>query len=281
MIARVSLIPEGFAGRVLSLHSPTWVQDLEPSIARYATLWGLRPQSVAKDGVLSCCVLCDDAVLKIPTNPDTGRAEMAALRAWHGTRCTPRVTHWDMSSGVFAMERIGGSTARPAVAPGDVDRFLRLWGSLQAPDVTGLADLRVNIDLRYVWALDIRDITTVGWRTHQLQTALGTADQLLIDSPASMVHGDLQSHNMLDDGDTLWALDPMAGAGDPLFDIATWVCLQESPFEIDQMVAMVAERAPLDVSRLTSWCAVIAELDLSPARPGMMKRSLRFLGAQS
>jgi aminoglycoside phosphotransferase (APT) family kinase protein len=72
----------------------------------------------------------------------------------------------------------------------------------------------------------------------------------------TLCHNDLHHLNVLDDGDRLWVVDwEYGGCGDPLFDLASFLCQHEStPAERDALLDAYGSTSGTDASRVVAAC---------------------------
>ncbi|MDW8443372.1 MAG: aminoglycoside phosphotransferase family protein [Acetobacteraceae bacterium] len=84
----------------------------------------------------------------------------------------------------------------------------------------------------------------------------------------ALLHGDLQHGNILADGPSWRAIDPIGATGDPLFDPASALCepvsflsrLDHFARLLDRRLGLLAERLAADRARLAAWAFAITVL---------------------
>ncbi|WP_280426124.1 aminoglycoside phosphotransferase family protein [Nocardia carnea] len=272
------LVPERLEKAIIFLRGEedgrVWLDALPGRIASYAGRWGLRLESIADSGAMSCCVYsvtCDGtaAVLKIPVDQQSGTTEMAMLDRWSASGATPEILNADEDSGVFLMSRIvPGEIAWPVHDAGDSKQFGELLSRLNAaglpepPKLKDLADIawmRIDwarerfADERYADAMERFGATIHLARVEQLLELL-----LSTGSERHVLHADLQAKNILQGPGSWYTIDPLGAVGDINAEAGLWVAIQDGPVSIPDRLGELRAHPLLDENRLYAWTYVFA-----------------------
>jgi hypothetical protein len=240
-----------------------WLSEASTLAGKLAGSWGVTPVGVLEGGAMSLCVECRDGagaprVLKVPSSPERGRAETAALSAWT-SGATPQVFRDDTATGSFLMEFV--LPAAPVTGAQPITRLLaRLHidhGGLPFPD------LEVALQDRIEGALTRFSGSCHTAERRDVEAAVPLLSALARTTEApTVVHGDFQAKNVLCGPDGPVAIDPLPAVGDPVSDAALWIAGGSAGPRTDALEAFVSAGA--DPGRLLAWTWALTALEYRP-----------------
>jgi aminoglycoside phosphotransferase (APT) family kinase protein len=216
-----------------------------------------------------------------------------ALQLWSDTGVFPLVNETLIGEDWFGMSLLSGEPVGPASSVGAkrmdslTDSVCDLWSGWQreAIESASLGPLSDVIARRVRWAWARLDGTERAY-THLLEriplmvASLGGGSYLC--------HGDLSVRNLMVDtsrrGSEVLVLDPAAGVGDSLIDLAHWsICsgVGNDGEAIENTLVRIVKRTGVDETRLRSWARIsaIVESNLAPPIDNAATRWLVTYGA--
>jgi len=199
---------------------------------------------------LVACRLPDggEAVLRHPSSPQAGRAEIVALRAWDG-RCTPGLLAAEEDGTALLLERIRPGTPALDAGPEEVARMLR---GLHVVPPPGVPPLDVVVRERLAAAAAHVTVQRLAWARQAVERLAAGAP------PPVLLHGSFGPDAVLRCARRgLCAVAPSPCAGDPAYDAAWWIHGGGAPGRRARFAAL-AEAADADPVRLRDWCGVVA-----------------------
>lgn len=263
--------------------SQAWLRSAMETAVCLAERWQLQPEIVFDGGAMSLCTLMRDEtrgllVLKVPTDPESGRSESAALRVWNG-RGAPRLVATDPASGAFLMSYLAPEVR--VVTPEDVVLLCRQL-HIDATAEIEFADVSVNTDMRADWASERFAVPEYSLQREQLVTAKLVLADLLRNHTAEPVvlHGDLQDKNLLFSDGSLHTLDPLPVRGPKWFDLAFWVALTSEGLTLRELAGLVADKAQVDDHEFTSWVWCLSVLENRPYQSRGADRRQSFIDSE-
>ena len=263
--ARLTGVGEGvdrgfraFVARIGDEQGRAWIATVPDRLAAAAALWGLELGPELPGGLLACVVEATtaeggEAVLKLPSPWARGADEVEALRAWAGRGASELLAD-DPELGALLIERI-----RPGDHAGDLEPETvgRLLDTLRAPPYAGAPALGEIVARR------IADAESAGRSSpKRLAWARKALERLELEPPPTMlVHGDFDERNLLRCARRgVCAIDPLACAGDSLYDAAYWIHGTGRPGRRARFDGLADALGLEDEARarLRDWCGVIA-----------------------
>jgi len=271
-------LPDGLLETVRMVHGPKgqrWYDDLPRLVETCRARWSLHFEEVLKGGVLSCCISAqmesgERVVLKIPSSSDLYRREETALAAWRG-HGAPRLLDTDDEICAMVMTRIvPGTTIGLSHSLDDSVRIMALIGKLlrtgDAEPMSSVQTHVANLATRFAWATE--RFAPAEWSLERswLAAARRQADELLeSESRTCLLHGDLQTKNILLGEDGAWvAIDPLPCIGEVEYDAAFWAVMQDSPVGILERVREVSDGLRLQADRAHQWARVLSIVEQRP-----------------
>jgi streptomycin 6-kinase len=247
-----------FVARIGGEQGRGWLATLPDRLAAAAASWGLELGPELPGGLLACVVSARTpegraVVLKLPSPWGRGHDEVQALRAWAGGGA-PELLADDPELGALLIERIQPGDLAEDLPAETVAPLLLLLRADPYPGAPALGE---------VVARRIDNAESEGRSTPQrLEWARGALDRLgAATPPPVVVHGDFDERNLLRCARRgVCAIDPLACAGDPLYDAAYWIHGTGRPGRRARFDALAAELA-LDAdarARLRDWCGIVA-----------------------
>lgn len=247
-----------FVARIGGDEGLAWIASVPDRLTAAATLWQLELGPELPGGLLACVVEATTAdgrevVLKVPSPWARGTDELRALRVWAGGGA-PELLADDPDLGAALLERIrpgGNADDLEARTVATLLRRLRVRPFAGAPALVEIVARRIadaesegrSTPQRLAWARD----------------ALGRLEAAA--PPAMLVHGDFDERNLLHCARRgVCAIDPLACAGDQLYDAASWIHGTGRPgrrARFDGLAAALGLDEP-SRARLRDWCGVIA-----------------------
>jgi streptomycin 6-kinase len=265
-----SLVPPSLAERIRSYHSdgPAWLLELPDMIATCVDRWELTLlPAFASGGDASWTAPVKQttgemAVLQITVPMPVVHDHVTALPAWAGRGAVRLFAH-DATIRATLMELcVPGSDAsdlspdrRDDVAAGVLPQ---LWAA-DLPTSPGLESLARNADgraqLMEARADQFGDVVDPG--------PFREAAQLFSALPASsprtvLLHGDFHQRNVLLSERGWLAIDPSSMAGDPSFDVASFLMNDMHDPATTGRVDGLADRLGLDRDRTRAWQFALA-----------------------
>jgi len=199
-----------------------------------------------------------EVVLKFPAG--SAEAEVAALRAWCGSGAAVRLLDADVELGALLLERLRPATPLNGIeddaAIGVAAGLLR---GLHAADPSGLR-LRT---LEHAYLAHERETLAFAERSAAgvvlLPAARAAAARLCATAGRSvLLHGDFLDKNLLADGASYVAIDPVPCIGDPCADAGFFAACRQPVTAIWERAAALAARLGEDPARAVRWAAVWA-----------------------
>jgi streptomycin 6-kinase len=247
-----------FVARIGGEEGREWLATVPDRLTAAAASWGLALGAELPGGLLACVVAVTmpegrEAVLKVPSPWARGEDEVQALRAWAG-RGAPELLAHDPQLGVILLERI-----RPGQHAEDLtaETVARLLEALWVHPYAGAPALG-EIVARRIGSAESEGRSTpqrLAWARNALHGLEAAAP------PAVLLHGDFDERNLLLCGRReVCAIDPLACAGDPLYDAAYWIHGTGRPGRRARFDALAAALT-LDehaCARLRDWCGIVA-----------------------
>jgi streptomycin 6-kinase len=245
-----------------------WLRRLPVLLDETAARWSLRllpPFEPLSYNYVAPAVRADgtQVVLKAGVPHRELYGEIAALRNFDG-RGAVRLLDADPHQGLLLLEHLQPGTPLDALPEEQlisaaIDLMRRLWRPAPAgPDFTtvarwanGLQRLRAQFDGGYgPFPPELVD-----------QAAGLFADLLAAGSDPALLHGDMHPGNILRSEREPWlAIDPKGVTGDPLYDVATFVCsVPEVEYEAElqrlllRRASQAAEMLDYDRHKVVAW----------------------------
>lgn len=265
-------VPEDVEAAIVLAHGGTeggnqWLTHAIDKVNTLEDDWDIVPVEVL-GGETSFLVRVEDpekdaeAVIKVPTNPQTGCDEIAALKIWED--CNVPLVQAEDQSGAFMMDYVA-----PTLREVNPFQAFVLADLMHTP--TGNFDynfplLLTTIVKKLATAHKIQG-TDIGPSSEDLGLAVKILETLLATQDhQELLHGDYRNHNIIYAEDGPVIIDPKPCIGDSLFDIASWLADTD---DVDG-VAVVGELIGGSVERLIPWVwalAVIRERNLKSSTP--------------
>jgi len=247
-----------FVARIGGEQGRAWIATVPDRLAAAASLWGLELGPELPGGLLACVVAATtadgkDAVLKLPSPWARGADEVRALRWWEG-RGTPELLSDDEELGALLIERVRPGDRADDLGAEAVANLLHL---LRAHPYDG-APVLGEIVMRRIATAESEGRSS----PKRLAWAREALERLEVEpTPAVLVHGDFDERNIrLCARRGICAIDPLACAGDPLYDAAYWIHGTGRPgrrARFDGLAdALCLDRG--ERARLRDWCGVVA-----------------------
>jgi streptomycin 6-kinase len=245
-------------------------------------------------GSMSACLLGSttagsEVVVKLSPHRESLSREALALQHWSASSVVPRLLDQDSQLGALLLER---------VVPGTPLGFPSAPGPSADPELVGLTLAKLHATSGTPAALAKHPHVVIDHRRritaqrlhsdpawlgfHPLvQWALSTADSLHRSALASslrLIHGDFQAKNLLLNHNAVVAIDPLAGLGDPCFDVALWAVTDLGAPPVQEALDKAASAAGLNQELALLWTLVAAVCEHRPAtRPLLSRRIESFL----
>lgn len=235
--------------------------------------WRLEPANPMTGGFRSEVLGCTTAsgaqvIIKYGSAPQAVQAEAAALHAWAGTGAAARLIDADFELQCLLLERVIPGTHLPTgndlVA---IEAAVALISSLHhvpAPafefpalqDYYAEAERRARDDAAYEQR-STGDPLRGQAGLLRLPAARAAALRLTAtaDRPV-LLHGDLCAKNLLWNGSSYVAIDPLPCVGDPCADIGFFAATQPPAARILPRAAAIAGEIGYDQQRAQQWAAV-------------------------
>ncbi len=187
------------------------------------------------------------------------QSECALLETVAAAGLAPAVVACEPALGLMVTEFV---SARPwsredAHDPGNLRRLGELIGELhRLPAPPGVRKVAFAEQARHLEA----QLAPAGLVDPVLRSAFARAGEVLATDGGrvTLCHNDLHHLNVLDDGTRLWIVDwEYGGLGDPLMDLASFLCQHESgPRERGRLLDACGDRQTVPVPRLRAACTV-------------------------
>ncbi len=269
MTVMIPVDPRGCAGKIVDIHGEkgvAWLAALPALVADAAARWSLtvRPPfpELSYNYVAPVVGPGGEAWVLKAGVPDRELAdEAAALRLFDG-RGIARLIDADTERGVLLLERV--LPGEPLKGMADDDTRVRtvagLIGELPRPLATGhpfrtIAHLARGLDrLRQAFGGGYGPFPA---RRVERAAALFAE---LAGGPLRLIHGDMNPGNVLRAARAPWlAIDPKGYAGDPLFDVATFLNDPPAGLAADDLRRLQARRVALFGEMLGQpWATILA-----------------------
>lgn len=245
-----------------------WLIFASASANEYSEAWSVSLDTVLTGGALSLCVAGTDAmgnrvVMKIPSDIESGRKEIAALSAWNGLGC-PKVVETDARSSVFLMEYL--PSAVETIKADDLFILAQALHENIPFSQSDFPDLKENVEMRVNWAVE--RFSALEFSMHRPDLAIAAQIcQKLMDTTRvrTLLHGDFQRKNLLMTPRGLRTLDPYPCFGDPIFDAAFWLALDYHDHPIgDVLYQYPAALESVEFQRFLCWTWAISVIENRP-----------------
>jgi streptomycin 6-kinase len=202
----------------------------------------------------------DEAVLKLTATPAEAEAEAAALRAWQGSGAAVRLLGAGGESGALLLERLRPATPLTSVdepaAIGVAGELLRLLHAAErtAFRFPALEDAYLTYERR-----TLADADPAAAGVARLPAARAAAMRLCATAGrAVLLHGDFLDKNLLRNGASHVAIDPVPRVGDPCADAGFFAACRQPATGVWERAGALARRTGDDPARAVRWAAVWA-----------------------
>ena len=239
--------------------------------------WQLGDERPLGGGLASAVFACttaagNEVVVKLPATGRQARAEAAALTAWERTRAAVQLLDTDFTQGALLLVRIrpgthlrgNGDTAATEIAAGLLTRLHQApAGGFPFPDLLQIylrAEQRSREDACYERRVS-GDSTLGEAGLARLGDARSAAERLCASTQRTvLLHGDFLDKNLLSDGSSYLAIDPIPCIGDPCSDAGFFAAGHPPATGILHRAAAIAALMRLDRHRARRWAAIWAVL---------------------
>jgi streptomycin 6-kinase len=234
-------------------------------IARCAEIWRLTIGERLGHGNTSRVFACVDrrgrpVVLKLAPPEMRPDVEAAALRVWGGHGAV-RIVDFDPAAAALLLERLASGTPLP---PGDdaaaVERAAAPLAAILGAPLPSAHPFASQLRHLESWLGRVRVSAEPGTQgARLLPRAEAAARRLCADTPADvLLHGDYIDKNLLLDGASYAAIDPIPHLGDPCSDVGFFAAYHPPATGIIDRAMALAARCGLDQERAARWAAVWA-----------------------
>jgi streptomycin 6-kinase len=270
--------PSGCAQKIIDVHGQAgveWLARLPELVAEVAARWSLTvlpPFPELSYNYVAPAVGPDGAALVLKAGVPHRELwdEIEALRLYDG-RGIARLVAADRERGVLLLERVRPGGSLRSVADSD-DQARVVAEVLRALDGVALPDghpFRTIADLARGFERLRKTFGGYGpFPAERVARAEGLFHELARETAARLIHGDLNPGNILRATRAPWlAIDPKGYAGDPLWDVATF--LNDPPSDLSpgdlrrlqaRRVAGLAEALGVARSDILAWAEAHAVL---------------------
>jgi streptomycin 6-kinase len=254
--------------------TPGWLDSLPGTVERLCARWQIDLDSIIPDTYVTLVLFGNSpelgpVVIKSSPLADEFRAEATALQLASSANVA-QLYDVDFQRSAMVVERIMPGTQLRQVAMTDEDAtrlaaetLATFWRPVSDP--TGLHPLRSWMRALFDWSPQSDRIPP-----DLVEQAQDLAASLLArSSRASLLHGDLQHHNLLQRNSGAWVIiDPKGLIGDPGFDIAAWMYNPPNVLEGDdyphlaeRRISICADIWGIHEQELVAWAFVGAVLN--------------------
>jgi streptomycin 6-kinase len=255
------------------------VLDPLRSCMRSWRLQAARPLDGGFSSAVFGCVTADGAqvVVKLTATPEAARTEAAALTAWARTGATARLLDADFGQSALLLQRIRPGTPLPADDDVSNIRIAAEVLSKLHEAAPGTFSFPVLLETYLLMEQRSRDDAAYEQRSRRdpargqaglqrLPPARALARRLCASSRQSaLLHGDFVGKNLLWNGTSYLAIDPIPAIGDPCSDAGFFAAGHPPARTTLHKAAGIAETMGLDPDRTQRWAAVWAVLQACQA----------------
>lgn len=261
----------------------SWLQRLPSTLKEVCDMWQLTPLEALHGGRAGCVLKVESPerfgegnfkVLKITLSSGRATQEAAALECFAPGGVTPTVAGVDPAAGALLMDWVKANTTLRAVKelslgalppPDEIGRLsymlLQLRGSSQIVgnnlELLAVPTLEEFHNQRLHAAGALREVAR-GTRPPtpaDLRRAIATLEFLEAsgrDTRRTLIHGDLNSGNVLGGSAPLIAIDPRPLRGDPAYDTAV-LALKRGEKVAEKTARLLASVTGDDLERVLCW----------------------------
>ena len=244
--------------------------------------WRLQVVSRLEGGFRSEVFACttstgEEVVVKLAATADEARAEAAALGAWEGTGAAIHLIAADFQQSALLLNRVRPATLLPsnddplaiAVAAALLRRLHETPpGSFPFPTLEQIyarMERRAREDAAYEQRIS-GDPTRGGAGLERLGAARTTAKRLCATTERPvLLHGDFLDKNLLWDGASYVAIDPIPCIGDACSDVGFFAAGRPPATAIVSRAVAIATRVGLNPQRAQEWAIIWAVLQACQA----------------
>ncbi|MEH7275021.1 aminoglycoside phosphotransferase family protein, partial [Neobacillus vireti] len=266
--------PEKFQEKITNAFGSegiVWLESLTQTVQKYLQKWELTSEGPVDNLSYNYVLKVTNSIgtpfilkLGVP-NFDTGN-EMVTLYAYGGDGCAELLKS-DMENGVMLLERL--IPGRMLSAESDemvvIENYLKVWKAIRRPLAEGTSTPTLTH-----WFDGLTRYRNTGEgpiSLEHVQLAEDFFQQVMATSEGSqLLHGDLHHENILYSEEKGWiAIDPKGVAGDPYFDIISFLInqLDEKPnpkSSLKLRVDTISEQLGLNRKRLLKAAIALGTL---------------------
>jgi streptomycin 6-kinase len=267
-------IPTDFQEKIINAFGPdgkAWLESLASTIQTYLLKWELTSEGPVNNLSYNYVIKVKDSegtplILKLGVpNFDTGN-EIVTLQAYNGDGCA-KLLKSDPQNGVMLLERLVPGTMLSAETDEMVvlKNYIKVWKVIRKP----LSDGASTPSLVH-WFEGLTNYLNSGDNQiamEHVHLAKECFQQVMNSSKGQeLLHGDLHHENILYSEQDGWmAIDPKGVAGDPYFDVVSFLINQldskAQPKNILKLrVDTISERMGLDRQRLLKAAIALGTL---------------------
>lgn len=250
---------------------------LDHAIEQVNTLednWDFHSVEVLPSGEASLVVKVEEdsegeAVLKIPSNSQTGLDEIAALKIWEDCN-VPNLKQEDLDTGSFLMDYVNSTDK--LITPFQAFVLADVMHTPAANFHHEFPSLRDNMTRRIVSAYQ-HQMADHSISLSDIDLAVKIVEALLSSQDhEELLHGDYRAQNLIYSDSGPIIIDPQPCLGETVFDIALWLADTEDY----ENIAVVLELLGSSGSRLVPWVWSLSVLNqLKPESPVPAARVLK------
>ena len=256
--------------------------DLATRLRACLDRWRLQAARPLDGGFRSKVFACttadgEEVVLKLTVTLEEAQAEAAALACWAHTCAALRLIDVNFNDSALLMERIRPATHLPGgddpvaveVAADLLSRLHRVQpGTFRYPELEMIyvsMEDRSRADAAYEQrasgdpALGVAGLERLVAARAAVRLLSASTDQ------ATLLHGDFLDKNLLWDGASYVAIDPIPSIGDPCSDVGFFAAGHPPATTILRRASAVAELMGLDPHRAKRWAVVWSVLQACQA----------------
>ncbi|MEH7014460.1 aminoglycoside phosphotransferase family protein [Neobacillus niacini] len=257
-------IPEEFQGKIINafgFEGKAWLESLSQTVETYLQKWELTSEGPVENLSYNYVLKVTDSrrtplILKLGVPNFDTRNEMVTLQIYGGDGCAVLVKS-DMEKGVMLLERL--VPGRMLSAESDelvvLENYIKVWKAIRRPVPEG-----TSTPFLTHWFEGLKRYRNAGEGLISLeivQLAEEFFQQVMETSEGpQLLHGDLHHENILYSEEKGWmAIDPKGVAGDPYFDIPSFLINQldskSDPKSVLKLrVDTISEQLGIDRQRL-------------------------------